>query len=246
MDRPLGVKSVTNPFPTSTSEDQENLASAKTNAPIKVLTMERLVSFSDFQNFARSFAGIGKAKASEIWNGNKTIIHISIASSSGQKLDPLTYENLLKSIEKFKDPYIPFVVDSFIKKTFSLTAKIKVNKDMLPEKVIMSIKRTLLDTFSFEKREFAQPVTLSEIVTLIQNIDGVSFVDLDDLHIDANSEEIFAESSVTALKEDKGRNKPQRYLSCFAAYYDDTLKKINPAEMLIVNPEGVTLLAVEE
>ena len=29
MDRPLGVKSVTNPFPTGTAEDPENLESAR-------------------------------------------------------------------------------------------------------------------------------------------------------------------------------------------------------------------------
>ena len=56
--------------------------------------MDRIVSISDFENFARCFAGIGKAKASEIWNGNKILVHLSIASSYGQKLDPLTCENI--------------------------------------------------------------------------------------------------------------------------------------------------------
>ena len=86
------------------------------------------------------------------------------------------------------------MLDSFIKKTFSLTAKIKVSKDMLSDKVLMSVKNMILDTFSFEKRQFGQPVTLSEVVTLIQNIQGVIFVDLDELHIDDNYEEIIAES----------------------------------------------------
>jgi len=229
IDRPLGIKSVTNPFPTSASEDPENLESARTNAPLKVLTMDRIVSIADFENFARCFAGIGKAKASEIWNGNKIIVHLSIASSSGQKLDLLTLENITRSIEKFKDPHIPFILDSFIKKTFSLTAKIKINKDMLSDKVLLSVKNMILDTFSFENRQFGQSVTLSEIVTLIQNIPGVIFVDLDQLYFD--------NSPLT-------HNKPEKYLSCSSAYYDDKLKKIIPAEMLVVNPQGVKLLAV--
>ena len=86
------------------------------------------------------------------------------------------------------------MLDSFIKKTFSITAKIKVSEGMLSDKVLMSIKNVILDTFSFEKRQFGQPVTLSEVVTLIQNVQGVIFVDLDELHIDDNYEEIIAES----------------------------------------------------
>lgn len=229
IDRPLGVKSVINPFHTSISEDPENLESARTNAPLKVLTLDRIVSISDFENFARRFAGIGKTKASEIWNGNKIIVHLSIASSLGQKLDPLTSENVTRSIERFKDPHIPFMLDSFTKKPFSLTAKIKISKDMLSEKVLQSVKNTLLDTFSFEKRQFGQPVTLSEVFTLIQNIQGVIFVDLDQLYFDDSP---------------PNQNKPEKYLSCSFAYYNNREKKIFPAEILVINPYGVKLSAV--
>ena len=229
IDRPLGVKSVINPFPTSTSEDPENLESARSNAPLKVLTMNRIVSISDFENFARRFAGIGKAKASEIWNGNKIIIHLSIASSLGQNLDPLTCENLASSIERFMDPHIPFMVDSDTRKTFSLTAKLKISRDMLSDKVLLSVKNTILETFSFENRHFGQPVTLSEVFTLIQNIQGVIFVDIDQLYFDNNPPE---------------QNKPAIYLPCSLAYYDKTKKEICRAEILIINPQGVKLLEI--
>jgi hypothetical protein len=249
MDRPLGVKSVTNPLPTSAPEDPENLESARTNAPLKVLTMNRIVSLSDFENFARCFAGIGKAKASKIWNGSKTIVHLSVASSSGQKLDPLTSKNIKKSIEMFKDPQIQFVVDSFIKKTFSLTVKIKVREDMISEKVFMDVKNTILDTFSFKKRQFGQYVTLSEVITLIQNVPGVIFADLDELYSDVSNEELLAaeSSGQNGIKKQVKikQNRPERYLACSLAYYDYQLNKIKPAEIMIVNPQGVILLNAE-
>ena len=135
---------------------------------------------------------------------------------------------LLRLIERFKDPHIPFMLDSFIKKTFSLTAKIKISKDMLSDKVLLSVNNSILDTFSFEKRQFGQPVTLSEVFTLIQNIQGVIFVDVDQLYFGNNLQQ----------------NKPEKYLPCSSAYYDDKEKKIIPAEILIVNPEGVKLLAI--
>jgi predicted phage baseplate assembly protein len=217
IDRPLGIKSVTNPFPTTAADDPENLESAKTNASLKVLTIDRIVSESDFENYARSFAGIGKAKASEIWNGSELILHLTVASASGKRLDPKACENITKSIKRFKDPLINFKLDSFIRKPFSLTAKIKIRDDMLPEKVLLSVRNLILDTFSFEKRQFGQPVTLSEVVTLIQNIEGVTFVDLDELHIDDPKLQ---------------QTKLEKYLAC------------SSAEMLVINPQGVKLLAV--
>ena len=247
IDRPLGVKSVTNPSPTTPAEDSENLDSARTNAPLKVLTIDRIVSVSDFENFARCFAGIGKARASEIWDGSNNIVHLSIASSSGKSLDPQGFENITRSIVRFKDPQITFMLDSFNPKTFSLTAKIKISDDMLPDKVLQSVRNLILDTFSFEKRQFGQPVTLGEVVTLIQNIKGVTFVDMDELHIDDDNEEVMGKSGgITRLSRPKiQQSKLEKYLACSSAYYDNIEKKIFPAEILIINPQGVKLLVVE-
>jgi hypothetical protein len=246
MDRPLGVKSVTNPFPTSASEDPENLESARANAPLKVLTIDRIVSISDFEYFAICFGGIGKAKASEIWNGSKVIVHLTLASSSGQKIDPMTSENLTKSIEKIKDPQIQFKLDSFIKKTFSLTANVKIRSDLLTDKVLMLVKNTILDSFSFEKRQFGQPVTLSEVVTLIQNIQGVEFVDVDELYIDKYTQDFTAKSFGASILDlfKTPQNEPEKYLPCSSARYDDKRRKIIRAELLIVNPEGVKVVAI--
>ena len=214
--------------------------------------MDRIVSIHDFENFARCFAGIGKAKASEIWNGTRLIVHLSIATPSGQRLDPLTCENITQSIERFKDPPIPFMLDSFNQKTFSLAAKIKVSEDMLSDKVLESVKNIILDTFSFEKRQFAQPVTLSEVLTLIQNVQGVLFVDLDEFHLDDDSNEEVVTGNSISISSRHGQkqteitqNKLERYLSCSPAYYDDKMKKIIPTEILIVNPQGVKLIAVD-
>jgi hypothetical protein len=247
MDRPLGVKSVTNPFPTTTSENPEVLDDARINAPLKVLTIDRIVSITDFEYYARCFAGIGKAKATEIWDGAKVIVHLTLASSSGQKIDPLTCENITESIEKFKDPQIKFRLDSFIKKTFSITAKIRINSVMLSEKVILSVRDTILETFSFGKRQFGQPVTLSEVVTLIQNVKGILYVDIDELHIDSSPEELVAKYFIKSKPDlfKLGQDEPEKYLPCSPAHYDEKTKQIIPAEMLIVNPQGVELLAVE-
>ena len=91
-------------------------------------------------------------------------------------------------------------------------------------------------------------MTLSEVVTLIQNVQGVVFVDLDEFHLDDSNEELLKAKSIstTGVKQPEiHENKLERYLPCSPAYYDDKMKKIIPAEILIVNPQGVKLLVVD-
>jgi predicted phage baseplate assembly protein len=81
--RPLGVRGVTNPVAAGGAEDPETLASARTNAPQTVLTLDRIVSLQDFTDFANAFAGVGKAQAVAIREGERLLIHLTVADASG-------------------------------------------------------------------------------------------------------------------------------------------------------------------
>lgn len=62
--RPNGVMGVTNPFATSGGTDADDLAAIKLRAPMGLSSLDRLVSAPDYADFARAFAGIGKAGVS--------------------------------------------------------------------------------------------------------------------------------------------------------------------------------------
>jgi hypothetical protein len=49
----------------------------------------------------------------------------------------------------------------------------------LPEKVLETVRATLLDRFSFASRSLGQSVVASEVIAVIQGVTGVAFVDLD-------------------------------------------------------------------
>ena len=73
MTRPLGVKSVTNPIAAAGAQDPQARDDARVNAPLTVRTLDRIVSLSDYEDFARAFAGIGKAMAVWVWiEGRRT------------------------------------------------------------------------------------------------------------------------------------------------------------------------------
>lgn len=64
---------------------------------------------------------------------------------------------------------------------FKVTGSFRVNPDRIPEKVKTAVDSALLRHFSFDERKFGQSVPKSEVIAVIQNVPGVSMVDIDDL-----------------------------------------------------------------
>ena len=96
MTQTLGVKKVTNPLPPSDAEDPDSLEDAREVAPGTVLTLDRVVSLRDYEDFARAFAGVSKALAAELWEGEQRIVHLTVAGFAGS--DPPA-DNLLAAID---------------------------------------------------------------------------------------------------------------------------------------------------
>lgn len=62
--RPNGVAAVTNPLAATGGTDRDGLDQIRGRAPVGLSALDRLVSPGDFADFARAFAGIGKAVVS--------------------------------------------------------------------------------------------------------------------------------------------------------------------------------------
>ncbi len=184
ITRPLGVRGVTNPLAATGAADPESRDAARQNAPLTVLTLDRLVSLQDYEDFTRAFAGIEKALATWTWNAQVREVFVTIAGEKGQDIpeDSNLYKKLVTAIQKAGDPYVLVRVKTYEKIFFRLAAKIKVDSDYLPEKVLNTVKQTLLDNFSFSSRQFGQVVTQSEVIAVIQAISGVVAIDLDQLY----------------------------------------------------------------
>ncbi len=184
--RPLGIRGVTNPLRASGAAEPESLDAARTNAPLTVLTLERAVSLQDFEDFARAFAGIGKAQAVALWSGETRLVHVTVAAADGSQVDPQSdlFKNLRAAIKAVKDPVQPVEVAGFIPRSFSLEARIFIDPRYRAQDVLAQVRQALLDAFSFAQRGFGQPVAAAEVITVIQAVTGVIAVDLDRLELD--------------------------------------------------------------
>jgi hypothetical protein len=230
--RPLGIRSATNPLPATGASSPEKLQEARTNAPLKMLTLNRIVSLQDYENFARSFAGIGKAKVAVLWNGETRLVHITIAASSGDKIEINSdlYINLIKAISSAHDPTQKIFIQSYQSIFFNLTAKILIDTKFIPKTVLRNVRIALLDNFGFEKRSFGQPVTAAEVVTVIQKISGVVATDMDQLYSVADGSTASGSSTLAS------------YIPATDARWQNN--KILPAQLLLINSNGIKLTGI--
>lgn len=221
MTRPLGVKGVANPTRPGGGADPEALEDARENAPLTVLTLDRIVSVLDFEDFAAAFAGIGKAQATVLWSGERRLVHLTVAGVEGDAVpeDSELYENLLDAIDAARHADREVVVDTFAPLTFTLEARLTLNEAYVAEDVIGAAEAALLAAFSFESRAFAQGVTTSEVLAVMQGVEGVVAVDLDALG-GADPFQVPRLPARTARWEGGA---------------------IRPAELLTVDPDGITL-----
>jgi predicted phage baseplate assembly protein len=182
--KPLGVKGVRNPLPASGGANREPRDQARRNAPLAVMALDRLVSVRDYADFARTFAGIGKASAVELSDGGRRVVHLTIAGADDIPVDPTSdlYRNLRRALLQYGDPHQPLQIDVRELKLLVISASVRVQPDYAWEFVAPEIRAALLDTFSFQRRELGQDVMRAEVISTIEQVPGVAYVDLDILH----------------------------------------------------------------
>lgn len=184
MTRPLGLKEAINPVASSGGDDPESLSDARSNAPLNLLTLGRTVSLSDYADYARSFAGVEKAQAIALSHNGAQSILVTVAGPEGALIETTskTYENLLAALQGAGDPYTKFSIVTYRPAYFRIAAGLFVNSDYDSVLVLAVAKQALRDAFSFESRQFSQPVYLSEVISIIQAVDGVIAVDVNELY----------------------------------------------------------------
>lgn len=180
-NRPQGVKEVINPLRASGGADKEKRDQARKNAPLAVKALDRLVSIQDYEDFARAYAGIGKACAMELPDGRRQLVHVTIAGADDIPIDKNSdlYRNLRQSLFDYGDPYQAIQLEIRELVFIVIEARIRILPEYLWELVVTNVRAALLDAFSFERRELGQDVLLSEVLSVMQAVRGVAYVDVD-------------------------------------------------------------------
>ncbi len=185
LSRPLGLKGATNPLPSADASDPEPRDEARSNAPLTVLTLDRVVSLRDYEDFARGYTGVAKSLATWMQGKERRGVFVTVAGPNGNPI--ANTAAIEEAMHSFGNRFVPVRVRSFRQVFFRLAGSVTVAPDRLPKVVKAAIESKLRNEYSFANRAFGQPVFRSEVVALIQGVDGVVSVKLTTLRTDAQT-----------------------------------------------------------
>ncbi|WP_194825066.1 putative baseplate assembly protein [Nocardia sp. XZ_19_231] len=178
--KPLGVTGVDNPIRASGGAGPESRDDARRNAPLAVLALDRLVGIGDYADFARTFAGIGKAVSVRLSDGVREVVHVTIAGAGDAPVDHTSdlYANLRIALRRHGDPFLPIQVAVRELLVIALSANVGVLPDYRWETIEPALRAALLADFGFDRRELGQDLVPSMVLATMQAVPGVEYVDL--------------------------------------------------------------------
>lgn len=227
---PLGLRGVDNVLPASGAQGPERLADARRNAPLTLLAFERVVSLPDYQDFARAFPGIGKARADLAWVDGASRVLLSVAGATGGAPGAEVLANLRQAIRDLSDPSQPFVLGASVLRYFRCEARVVVDPQYEAATVLADAKARIQQAFGFDARDLGQSVTAAELLAWMHQVPGVVAVDLEVL-------QPYGEGATAAVAA--------QAVPAFGGRWDAAARSMLPAELLLVNPAALDLVEAQ-
>ncbi len=176
MTRPLGVRSVTNPIASGLAADAEPPDAVRGNTPRTALTLDRVVSLTDVEDFARSVPGIGKAAAVSLWDGRHRFVHLTVAGVGEQRVDEQAIADLDAAIRAVGDPRLPLVVQPAEVVPVAVTVSVVVDPVAVSADVLAAVGGLLGTALSIKSRGLGQALTSGDIILAAHAAPGVTAV----------------------------------------------------------------------
>ncbi|MFA7752841.1 putative baseplate assembly protein [Streptomyces sp. NRRL B-2790] len=232
LTRPLGVTAVTNPRPATGGADADGPGLTRRTIPLAVSALDRLVSPADYEDFARSRAGIGRATARELFDGRRRVLHVTVAGTDDVPLAEDNLRPLCAALTEYGDPNLQVSVDERELVLLLIAARVKPAPDHAWETVEPRLRQALLLRLGYEGRELAQSARLSDVLATAHTVPGVDYVDVD----------VFTGVPATATPEQltallAGPGTPRASVPAHPAAYEEKTHTVR-------DPHGETLSSV--
>ncbi len=169
------VAGVRQPFAATGGNDQEPIDSLRENAPASVLTLERAVSLADFTHLAARQASVWQARAFSLPTADRRqgSIEVVVVPAGGGTLGDLAV-TLRDFLRAHALPGVDVAVSLYESRPFDLTVNVQVLKGRFDrEEVRERVRAALLAAFSLRRRRLGQDLFLSEVVQVVEGVQGV-------------------------------------------------------------------------
>jgi uncharacterized phage protein gp47/JayE len=181
LDRPPGLRKVTNPLAARGGADQEAVDDARTNAPATVRTFGRAVSLEDFADLVRATGEVAKAQAIWVWDGLQRMIHLTVAGQQGGLFADEDLSRIGASLDRARDPNYRLRIANFAPFPVLLRASVKVDTHYVSDDVAAAARAAALGALAFDAVDLGTPIHLSDVYRILQDVPGVVAVDVDEL-----------------------------------------------------------------
>ncbi len=244
QQRPLGITAVVNPLPATGGTSPEQVDEARTNAPVTVLTLDRVVSVQDHADFARAFVGVAKSRAVVLFDGTAPFVHVTVAAPDGEAMSELTLGHLREAFERVRDLARAVRVDDFEAVRFVVGVEVLVDPTLLFATVQKQVHTTLTSHFALARRDFAQPVTTSEVLSTVQSVPGVVAVRMTALHLTGASGVVEVLTASDAVQRSPEARRLRRRLH-IAGHDPFGASDVRPAQLLLLAEGGVEVMEMK-
>ncbi len=164
LDRPRGLRSVTNPVPATGGADPEAMADARENAPRTVRTFGRIVSLRDFTDQVRATGEVAKADARWVWDGLDRAIFLTVAAQGGALFGATDLRRVATSLAAVRDTEPCGCGSPTSCESPSGSARpSRTTRDRDAKDVVAAARAAVLDALSFDAVSLAQSVHLSDL-----------------------------------------------------------------------------------
>jgi hypothetical protein len=213
LERPVGLRSVTNPLPADGGADAERRDDARAAAPATVRTFGRAVSLRDFEALATSSGMVARAYATWVWQRLEKTVHLTVGAAGGAALSTDSLRMLHDALTASRDPNRPLLLANLVRVPLVVRAKLLREAEFEADGVLEAARAALIAHFDFAAMPLARAVHASDIYAVLQGSRGVLAVDLDLFHLKGYADLTAAERMVRAVTKDA----VQRHIRIFPA-----------------------------
>ncbi|WP_347263678.1 hypothetical protein [Nitrobacter sp.] len=179
MERPVGLRTVTNPLPADSAADPEARDDARNAAPNTVRTFGRAVSLADFTSIATSSGLAQRAHVTWVWRELERAVHVTVAGPGGARLSALSLATLHSAMDSARDINHPLFLANLTRVPIVVSARLQRDPAFEAHHVLTTARAHLMALFAFETMGLGEAVFLSGIYAALQSAEGVAAVDID-------------------------------------------------------------------
>ena len=183
LERPVGLRAVTNPMAAEGGADPESRDHSRQAAPATVKTLGRAVSLQDFEWIAVTSGLVARADVTWVWHRLERAVHLTVASAGGASLSTSAMETLHAAMTAARDPNRQLFLANLVRVPLVVRAKVLRDPAFEADAVLAAARAAVEDLFAFETVPLGNAVHASQTYAAIQGAKGVVAVDLDEFQL---------------------------------------------------------------